>query len=223
MRGTMKKLLMLAITPLPSRVKVFVYRRLLKFDVAVDASIGFSLIVCQRLVLESQAIIGHMSVIRGEMTLHMKAQSSIGQFNWITGGNADPDYFKTSDRHPGLVLGEHSSITSRHVLDCTDRIAIGRFTTIAGYRSIFLTHGIDYRASRQDCEPILIGDYCLIGSNVTVLKGVTIANRTILGAGSVLAKSIPSELGVWVGAPARRVGDLTGEEGYFRRDVGHIY
>ncbi|HVX76003.1 MAG TPA: acyltransferase [Bradyrhizobium sp.] len=214
---------MLALTPFPSRIKVFVYRRVLNFDVASDARIGLSIILCRNLVLASGASIGHMNVIRGNMTLRMDVRSVIGQFNWITAGNSDPRYFQGYDRHPELVLGEESSITSRHVLDCTDRIEIGRLTTIAGYRSSIITHGIDYRRATQSCGPIKLGDFCLIGSNAIILMGVTVANRSIVGAGAVLAKSIDQELGIWAGAPARRIRDLSGEEGYFTRQSGHIY
>lgn len=223
MRGTLKRMLMVAITPLPSKLKISILCRLFGFDVSRNAYIGFSLIMCRNLVLERGAVIGHMSVVKGDMTLHMKAGSSIGQFNWITGGNADERYFDGCDRHAELVLCKESKITSRHILDCTDRITIGRFTTISGYRSVLLTHGIEYRTSKQDCKPIVIGDYCLIGSNVTVLRGATIANRTIIGAGSLVAKSIDRELGVWTGVPACRIKDLTGEESYFQRVEGHIY
>jgi acetyltransferase-like isoleucine patch superfamily enzyme len=223
MHGTLKRMLMATITPLPSTIKISILRHLLGFDISRDAYIGLSLIVCRNLVLESGAAIGHMSVVTGDVTVHMKARSSIGQFNWITGGNADPRYFEGCDRHPELVLGEESSITSRHIMDCTGGITIGRFTTISGYRSVFLTHGIDYRTSKQDCKPIVIGDYCLVGSNVTVLMGAAIANRTIIGAGSSVVKSIDGELGMWAGVPARRIKDLTGEEGYFQRAEGHIY
>jgi acetyltransferase-like isoleucine patch superfamily enzyme len=223
MRKTLKIILMAVITPLPSRMKILIFRYVLGFEVADDARIGLSLILCGKLVLGRGTFIGHMNVVRGNMTLHIKAGSSIGAFNWITAGNTDPRYFKDRDRHPELILGEESSITSRHILDCTDRIEIGRFTTIAGYRSAIITHGIDYRTAKQDCRPIAIGDYCLIGSSVTVLKGVTVADRSIIAAGSIVAKSIDQGLGLWAGAPARRVRDLTGKEFYFSRARGHIY
>src|SRR5262249_15898160 len=153
-----------------------------------DARIGVSLILCRDLTMEAGAIIGHMNVIKGNMTLDMKASSSIGQFNWITGGNADPRYFKNCVRRSELVIGEESGITSRHIFDCTDSIEIGRFTTIAGYRSTIITHGIDYQTAKQTCRPIRIGDFCLVGSNVTVLMGVEIANKSVIGAGTVVAK-----------------------------------
>lgn len=214
---------MIGLTPLPSRLKTAAYRRIFKFDIAPSAHLGLSVIACDNLSMMPHSRIGHMSVIRGKMALRMGEYSSIGQFNWISGGVDDGRYFIGRARSPELLLGDHSSITSRHYIDCTDRISIGRFTTIAGNRSIFITHGIDYRESCQDCAPIHIGDYCLIGSNVTVLKGVNIASRTILGAASVVPKSITTELGVWVGVPARHVKKLTGFEKYFRRQSGHIY
>lgn len=222
-RRAFKLILMVAITPLPSKIKIGILRGLFGFDISSDAYIGLSVLICTRVVLESKAVIGHLSVIRGDMTLHMKAGSSLGQFNWITGGNASPRYFQGLNRNAMLILGEQSSITSRHILDCTDTITIGQFTTIAGYRSSLITHGIDIRSCKQVCTPIIIGDFCLIGSNVIVLMGAKIANRTIIGAGSVVTRSIDRELGVWGGAPVRLIKELTGEEGYFLRKAGHIY
>ena len=41
-------------------------------------------------------------------------------------------------------------------------------------------------------EKIIIGKNCWIGSNVVILKGVTIGDNTIIGAGCVIDKSIPA-------------------------------
>ena len=224
MRESLRNVIMAVLTVFPNRVKILIYRHILHFDVADDASIGLSLILCRKLTLGRGVVIGHMNVIRGNIGLEMKAGSSIGQFNWITGGNADPNYFRDYEhRKSELVLGQESSITSRHIIDCTDKIEIGRLTTIAGYCSTIITHGIDYHTSKQTCRPVRIGDYCLIGTNAVILMGVSIANRTIIAAGSVVAKSIEKELGLWGGTPARLVRDLNGEEAYFTRLKGHIY
>jgi len=223
MSSMLKKILLVALIPFPSKVKIFAYRRVLGFDISVDARIGFSFVACQNLIMGSGSVIRHMNVIRGNMTVRMRPKASIGQFNWITSGNTDPRYFQGFDRHSELILGDESSITSRHILDCTDRIEIGRFTTFAGYRSTLLTHSIDYRTAKQSCRPIKIGDRCLFGSNVVVLMGAMVADRTVVGAGSIVAGSAEEELGLWVGAPARRVRELTGEEAYFTRQDGHIY
>lgn len=49
--------------------------------------------------------------------------------------------------------------------------------------------------------PIKIGDDVWIGANVTILKGVEIENGAVIGAGSVVVRSIPA-YGVAVGNPA---------------------
>jgi acetyltransferase-like isoleucine patch superfamily enzyme len=52
---------------------------------------------------------------------------------------------------------------------------------------------------------IRIGDGCMIGSNSTILGGVTIGDHVIVGAGAVVTKDIRSGSFV-VGVPARIVG-----------------
>ncbi|NLV41184.1 MAG: N-acetyltransferase [Candidatus Hydrogenedentes bacterium] len=50
--------------------------------------------------------------------------------------------------------------------------------------------------------PVHVGDRASIGSSVTVLCGVTIGEGAMVGAGSVVTKSVPpGEL--WAGSPAR--------------------
>jgi UDP-2-acetamido-3-amino-2,3-dideoxy-glucuronate N-acetyltransferase len=46
-----------------------------------------------------------------------------------------------------------------------------------------------------------IGNNVIIGSNATILGGVTIGDKSIIGAGSVITKNIPSGE-IWAGNPA---------------------
>lgn len=60
------------------------------------------------------------------------------------------------------------------------------------------THPIDYEVRRTSNEgtksaPIVIEDDVWIGAHSIVLKGVTIGARSIIGAGSVVTKDIPSD------------------------------
>ena len=50
--------------------------------------------------------------------------------------------------------------------------------------------------------PIHMGSNCWLGAGVIVLPGVTIGDNTVIGAGSVVTKDIPSDV-VAVGAPCR--------------------
>lgn len=50
---------------------------------------------------------------------------------------------------------------------------------------------------------IIIGDDCFIGAKSTILPGVTLGNRTIVGTGSVVTKSFPDGNVVIAGNPAK--------------------
>lgn len=55
---------------------------------------------------------------------------------------------------------------------------------------------------------IVIGDNCFIGANVTILPGVHIGSNSIVGAGSVVTKSLEGD-SVYAGVPARKICSLS--------------
>lgn len=59
----------------------------------------------------------------------------------------------------------------------------------------------------EAAEPIVIGDNVWLGGGVIVCPGVTIGADTVVGAGSVVTRDLPSGV-VAVGSPARVVRDL---------------
>jgi len=56
--------------------------------------------------------------------------------------------------------------------------------------------------------PIHIGKNCWLGAGVIVLQGVTIGDNTVIGAGSVVTKDIPSNV-VAVGNPCRVMREVS--------------
>ena len=60
---------------------------------------------------------------------------------------------------------------------------------------------------RTRALPISIGNYVWIGGGAIVLPGVTIGDNCVIGAGSVVTKSIPAN-SVAVGSPCRVVREL---------------
>lgn len=74
----------------------------------------------------------------------------------------------------------------------------------------FITHDggtLILRREIPDLEltaPIIIGNDVYVGVNTTILPGVRIGNRVIIGAGSIVAKDIPNNC-VAAGVPARVV------------------
>lgn len=95
-------------------------------------------------------------------------------------------------------------------LDCST-ITIGSDTQIApGVQLLTATHPIDAAERASGAElaaPITIGSRVWLGGGVLVLPGVTIGDDTVVGAGSVVTKSLPPRV-VAVGNPARVIRAL---------------
>lgn len=178
----------------------------------------------ERLVMGAGARIHPLNVIIHLSLLDMGAHSSIGRGNWITGhAQFSTNHFvHRLSRTPSLLLGTHSAITKSHVIDCTDLIEIGAYTTVAGYGSQLITHGIDIVTSRQDCRPIKIGNYCLVGTRSTILGGAALPDKSVLAAGSVLVQGYTEPHTLYAGVPARPVKVLSADSAYFSRTVGYI-
>jgi len=176
------------------------------------------------LVMEAGTTIGNLTVCKNLGLIHMKSCSQIGRGNWITGFPLGHEvYFAhEKDRKPELILGEHSAITNRHLIDCTNSVTIGQFTTFAGFQSQILTHSIDLRENRQSSAPIRIGDYCFIGTNCVLLGGSSLPDYSVLGAKSLLNKSYTEARGLYAGTPARLVKRLPLDLKYFQRKKGHV-
>ena len=66
--------------------------------------------------------------------------------------------------------------------------------------------------------PIVIGDNCWIGADVTILPGVTIGSNTIIGAKSVVTKDIPDHV-LALGNPCRVIRPIT-EDDSILKEVG---
>jgi len=219
----MKKLLALAVVLLPWKLKRWALRRFWRYEVADSARIGLSYIFPGHLVMGEGARIGHLNVAIHLERLDCGAHSIIERSNWITGHPLGGRHFRhRADRDPVLRVGEHAAITKSHIIDCTDRVEIGAFTTLAGYHSQLITHGINVVDNRQDCKPIRIGAYCLVGTRVTVLGGAALPDRSVLGAGSVLNKAHVGEFAVYAGQPALKVKDLDPQAAYFHRPAGFV-
>ena len=67
------------------------------------------------------------------------------------------------------------------------------------------------RKGYQYNQPVHIGKNCWLGAGVIVVPGVSIGDDTVIGAGSVVTKDIPSGV-VAVGNPCRVIKDIKREE-----------
>ena len=196
------------------------------FEIHPAARIGLSWIFPGKLKMEPGASIGHFTVAIHLDYILMGAQSGIGRGNWITGLSTSSNsrhFSHQPDRKAGLELGESSNITKNHHIDCSNRISIGRFSTVAGYNSQFLTHSINLEANRQESAPIIIGDYTFVGTNVVMLGGSNLPPYSVLGAKSLLNKVFTEEWKLYGGVPAKMLADIPREAKYFNRTDGFVY
>ncbi len=101
----------------------------------------------------------------------------------------------------GFVYVNHNSV----FLDCA-KIRIGADTFIGPncgfYTAIHPINAKERIDGVESAKPISIGKGVWLGGNVVVLPGVTIGDRAVIGAGSVVTKDIPSGV-VAVGNPCR--------------------
>jgi acetyltransferase-like isoleucine patch superfamily enzyme len=207
----------------PWKLRRIILNKLYNFRISPSAKIGFSLIIPNYLEMGPNSYIGHFTVCKGQERVILAENSKIGNFNWITAEPKKSKFFLyKKDRITELILGEHSSITARHIVDCTDSVIIGKFTTVAGNFSQILTHSINLENSRQECSPITIGDYCFVGTNSVLLPGSKLPNFSILGASSLLNKTFIEEFFLYGGVPAKPIKEIKGYK-YFLRSDGVVY
>lgn len=89
------------------------------------------------------------------------------------------------------------------------KIIIGKGTYIAPNVGLITANhdksNLDEHDSGQD---ITIGENCWIGMNSVILPGVTLGDRTIVGAGSIVTKSFLEGNCIIVGNPAHKRGEI---------------
>jgi acetyltransferase-like isoleucine patch superfamily enzyme len=220
-----KRLLMLVSLFLPWPMRRSLLEKQFGYKLHPSCSIGLAWIFPKQLVLEENSRIGHLTVCKDIDLLHLGASSIIGQLNWITGfpSGQSRHFAHQQDRHPELILEQHAGISSRHFIDCTARVRIGAFATVAGFRSQIITHSIDLEANRQSAEPIDIGEYCFVGTNSVLLGGSSLPHHSVLGAKSLLNKKYDSPFQLYAGVPAKPIKQLSPELEYFRRKEGFVW
>ena len=109
------------------------------------------------------------------------------------------------DHGTGIILGENVFMNYDCIMLDGGYIRIGKHTLIGPHCQFYTPqHPMDYVDRREEKEtayPITIGEDCWLGGNVVVCPGVTIGNRCIIAAGSVVTKDIPDD-SLAAGVPA---------------------
>ena len=78
------------------------------------------------------------------------------------------------------------------------RVTIGNRTLFGPNVQIYTaTHPMDYReraAGLEYARPVVIGDDVWVGGGAVICPGVTVGDRTVIGAGSVVTRDLPPDV-----------------------------
>lgn len=109
-----------------------------------------------------------------------------------------------------LIIGNNvgisqANITAYNSVTIEDNVLIGSGVKI--WDTDF--HEIDYddrmnKKGNVKSAPVVIKEGAFIGACSIILKGVTIGKHSVIGAGSIVTRSIPDGE-IWAGNPARKI------------------
>jgi serine acetyltransferase len=108
---------------------------------------------------------------------------------------------------PYLKIGNWVFIGRNTIIAAKNNIAIGDYTVIAP-QCYIIDHEHGFNANdfilnqNSNIKSVTIGRDCYLGAKAVVLAGVEIGDGSIIGAGSIVTKSVPAGE-VWAGNPAR--------------------
>ena len=113
----------------------------------------------------------------------------------------------------GAVIGRRCKLSS-HTFVCTgvtieDEVFVGHGVMFTNDRFPRATTAEGAVQGSEDWEllPIVVKRGASIGSNATILAGVTIGEHAMVGAGAVVACDV-ADYEIVTGVPARRAGDV---------------
>ena len=169
-----------------------------------------------RMILKSHGVVfgKNIQIPSKVLWLIRGARITIGDNFYLSSGNGVNPIASNLQAdvyvEPGaaLTIGNNVGMSSTR-LWIHESARIGNNVKIGGCVLITDTdaHPMDYVARRSSNEgtksaPVIIEDDVWIGAHCIILKGVTIGARSVIGAGSLVTKSIPADC-VAAGNPCR--------------------
>ncbi|MFH1642284.1 MAG: acyltransferase [Nanoarchaeota archaeon] len=103
-----------------------------------------------------------------------------------------------------VIISDHSNIGHNAKFLGNGTIVLGN-QLMMGPEVMIITQDHKYLKRGYDgyeVKEVIIGDYVWIGARAIILRGVTIGNNAIIGAGAVVTKNVP-ENAIVAGNPAR--------------------
>jgi acetyltransferase-like isoleucine patch superfamily enzyme len=117
---------------------------------------------------------------------------------------------------PTLELGDHTNLGPGVVISVCRSVKIGSWVRVGSGAFIADNPGHPLQAgrrrheavTREQVRPVVIEDDVWVGTRATILPGVRVGARSVIGAGAVVTRDVPADV-VVAGNPARVVRSLS--------------
>ncbi len=102
------------------------------------------------------------------------------------------------------IFGHHCTVAAKESIEIGHDCLIAEMVSIRDHDHKFDDFAVPIRDQGSACAPVRIGNNVWLAARVVVVKGITIGDGAIIGAGAVVTKDIPPGA-IAVGVPARVV------------------
>lgn len=134
----------------------------------------------------------------------------VSESTWNLAGINHPVILSAEGSKASIIIRDNVGISGASIVTCSS-VLIGENVMIGANSNIYGTdfHCIDAEQRRNQKQitdapsaPVVIKPDCWLASEVTVLKGVTIGEQSVIGAKSLVNRDVPSKC-LAAGVPAR--------------------
>ena len=133
------------------------------------------------------------------------ARISIGEGTWLRSDLGPVQLFAFEGAE--IELGPDCFLNGCH-LSAKSSLRLGRSAWVGPGSRIFDSDQHDLDADHPEVtQPVVVGDFAWVASDVTVLRGVEIGAHCVIGARSLVTRSIPAHTLAY-GVPARPGGEV---------------
>lgn len=152
---------------------------------------------------------GHDSVLYHPLCIRGRENICIGNQTTILNGVRMQVYNDLTGKQSKIKIGDNCYIGYNNTFLAGGNITLEDGVLMAS--NILISsenHSINpespdyYMDQKLSCAPIIVGEGTWIGEKVSILSGVTIGKKCVIGAGSIVTKDIP-DFSIAVGSPAK--------------------
>lgn len=122
-----------------------------------------------------------------------------GRMRWGRGFHMRRGFQATCDNGGRIVIGDNvffnngCGLHARRAITIGDETIFGENVHVYDHNHRFADPSVAIKDQGYSEAPVTIGRHCWIGSGVTILKGSTIGDNTVIGAGCVVSGDVPAD------------------------------